>query len=117
MLTLTDTQECPVAAEFVDKKGKAARVDGSPVYETSDPNIVTVGPDPEDPTNAFKALVKTGPLDAVSLPTTAQIRCKVDADLGEGVREIIITGDIEVVAGEAIAGSVTFGAPREQPAS
>ena len=35
-----------------------------------------------------------------------QVSAKADADLGEGVRELLTICDIMIVAGEAVAGSI-----------
>ena len=35
-----------------------------------------------------------------------QVSAKADADLGEGVRELLTVCDIMIVAGEAVAGSI-----------
>src|SRR5262245_6970807 len=42
-----------------------------------------------------------------------QINCRVDADLGEGLREVIISEMIEVVPGEAVAGGFASSAFRD----
>ena len=36
-----------------------------------------------------------------------QISCKADADMGEGVRELVTLLDVTVVGGEAVAGTIT----------
>ena len=46
---------------------------------------------------------------------TKQVNVKADADLGEGVTEIIGTLDVEVQAGAAVSMTVNAGTPTEQP--
>jgi len=89
---------------YVDANGNPAKVDGDPRWEESDKNIILLQVDPQ---NAFQATLHTvGPLGQ------AQVKVGADADLGEGVKPIISLLDVEVVAGEAVAGVITpVGAP------
>lgn len=97
-----------VAVAYVDAKGNAAAVDGDCVWESSDENIVTVAADPADSTKA--AITPVGPVGQAQISVTA------DADLGTGTREIITTADIDVVAGEAVAGTISpVGEPQPIP--
>ena len=43
-----------------------------------------------------------------------QISVSADADLGDGVRTLTGTLDLEIVSGEAVTLSVIAGTPREQ---
>ena len=38
-----------------------------------------------------------------------QFKATFDADLGDGVKELVALADLEVVAGEAVAGTISFG--------
>ena len=82
---------------YVDAKGNPAPVDGDVAWASSDETIarVTVG----DDTTACMVY----PGDQIG---QAQISATADADLGEGVVELITTGTIEVVAGQAVAGTI-----------
>jgi hypothetical protein len=88
-----------VGVSYVDAAGNPATVDGDVAWETSDKDIANVfrisGAD------STKATVRAGK------PGQAQITATADADLGEGVRSIITTMDIEVIPGEAVAGTIT----------
>lgn len=105
-LILTDSQQVQLSVAFADKKGNPAKVDGAPAWSVSDPAILTVTAAP-DGLSAVVAAV--GPIG------TAQVSLKADADLGAGVKEVIGTLDIGVVAGEAVSAVLTGGAPTEQP--
>jgi hypothetical protein len=87
-----------VAVSYVDGAGNPATVDGDPTWSSSDPTLVTVI---ADPANAFEAVLRAvGPLGQAQVTVTA------DADLGEGIREILTLMDVAVVAGEAVAGAI-----------
>lgn len=88
-----------VQVAYVDSKGNPAQVDGEVSWGTSDPNLATVETDVGDSTQA--TVTPGGAVGQV------QVTCTADADLGSGVREIITTMDVEIVAGEAVAGTIT----------
>lgn len=88
-----------VQVSYVDAKGHPATVDGEVEWSSSDESIVHVEVDPADSTRA--TVVGVG--DNVGI---AQVTATADADLGQGVRQILTTSDVEVVAGEAIAGTI-----------
>jgi hypothetical protein len=97
-----------VQVAYTDSHGNPARVDGAVEWGTSDANIATVTAEGSD---GLTAIVAT----ATSLGQ-AQITATADADLGEGVREIVTIMDVEVIAGEAVAGVITpVGAPVPKP--
>jgi hypothetical protein len=87
-----------VQVSYVDSKGNPAAVDGEVTWDTSDQNIATIRTDSGDSTQAL--VTPTGQVGQV------QVTCTADADLGEGAREIITTMDVEIVAGEAVAGTI-----------
>lgn len=105
---ITVDQQINGSVAFTDRNGNPAVVDGVPAWSSSDPAVLAVTP-ADDGMSAL--VVPVGPLG------TAQVSVRADADLGEGVREIIGTADVEVVAGEAVAAVVTFGAPEPRPAA
>ena len=107
-ITMTDSQQVdigPVTA--VDKAGNPAPLDGTPEFTVSDESILTVVVDENDPTMAM--VVTVGALG------TAQLVVKADADLGEGVVEVIGTVDFTIVAGQAVSINVAVGTPTEKP--
>jgi hypothetical protein len=97
-----------VQVAYVDSKGNPAMVDGDVSWDTSDANIAIVESNAGDSTQAVVT-----PLGSVG---QVQITATADADLGSGVRELITTMDVEIVAGEAIAGTITpVGEPQPIP--
>lgn len=104
-LILTTTQEAEVVVAYADKNGNPAIIDGVPVWTVSNPDIVRVVPTTDPATVIIQAV---GPIGNIQVSVTA------DADLGEGVRELIAVQDVRVVAGEAVLASINFGSAREQ---
>lgn len=105
MFILTDEQQVALSVAYKTAAGNPARVDGVPVWTSSDPSIVSLIV-AED---GLSAQAVSGALGS------AQITVSADADLGEGVREILATLDIEVHAAEAIAAIVVAGTPELKP--
>lgn len=95
----------PFAAQvtWVDAHGNAAKVDGPTVWSSSVSTIATVAANTTDSTKATVTL--TGTMGDV------QIKASADADLGTGTQTIVATGDVTVVAGAAVAGTITFQSP------
>ena len=85
---------------YVDAGGNPATVDGDVVWASSDETVATVTADANDST--LCSITSVGPLGA------AQISATADADLGAGVRQVITLTDVTVVAGEAVAGTITI---------
>ena len=83
---------------YYDAKGNPAQVDGAVDWASSDETIARVTVDGDDSTRCM-----VYPVDQLG---QAQISATADADLGEGVTEIITTGNIEVVAGQAVSGTI-----------
>ncbi len=77
-----------------DSKGNPSKIDGVPVWSTSDPATLTVTADPSDTAGLTAFAVPVGPL------ATAQAQVSVDADLGGGVKTITGLLDCEIQAGE-----------------
>lgn len=101
MNTLKDTQKVTVTLEEIDAAGNRVPADftATPVWQSSDPTIVTVSP----ATDGVSAdVATTGKLG------TAQVR--VDGTTASG-RQITGIGDIEVVTSEATTISLKFGTP------
>ena len=103
-LILTNSQQVDLAIQPVDKRGKPAQIDGVPVWASSDPAKATIEPS-EDGLSAVVKAVDNG---------AAQISVSADADLGEGVRALTGTLDLEIVSGEAASLSIIAGTPVEQ---
>ena len=104
-LIMTDTQKFAASVSFVDAKGNPAQVEGVPAWNASDPSILTVTPAAD---GLSAEVVAVGPLG------TSQVSVTADADLGEGVTPIVGVLDVQVVAGQAVAVSISTSAPVEQ---
>jgi hypothetical protein len=104
---LTDSQYVPVSVDFVDRAGNPAKVDGAPVWASSDEALFTVVAAADGLTSVVTATGKLG--DGV-LTVTA------DADLGAGITPVTLTQDLTFTSDVAVAGTaVTFGTPVEKP--
>ena len=102
--TLPNDKVVRCQVSYVDAKGNPAKIDGDVTWDTSDQNIATIKTDTGDSTQAV--VTPAGQVGQV------QVTCSADADLGEGIRELITTMDVDVVAGEAVAGTI---APLGEP--
>jgi len=102
LLILTDEQKCSVAVAFKTDKGNPAPVDGVPVWASSNEAAVVV-------TAAADGL--SAELTTPGGLGTAQISVTADADLGEGVVEIIGLLDVEVKPAGATIVEITPGTP------
>lgn len=86
---------------YVDARGNPATVDGAPVWGTDRPDLVSLS-ETLDGMSCTMVPLAVG---------TAQITVTADADLGDGVRELVTLGTLEIIAAEAVAGVITFGEP------
>ena len=86
---------------FLKPDGNAGRVDGIPTWSNSAPDVVQMDV-AGDGMSATVTMLKEG---------TAQLEAKGDADLGDGVREVLILGDIEVMPQEVVTGRMDFRDP------
>ena len=100
--TLTDIQQVTLGITAVDARGNPAKLDGAPVWASSDTALLTVVPS-EDGLSCVCTAV--GPLG------TAQVTVNADADLGAGVRELQGLLDIEIIASEALNITIVPGTP------
>jgi hypothetical protein len=97
--TLPVAKQVRVQVSYVDAGGNPATIDGEVSWASSDETIAVVI---VDTSNTASAVVRSGTkLGQVQITATA------DADLGEGTRAIITPMDVSVVAGEAVAGTIT----------
>lgn len=88
-----------VSVEWKDKGGNAVPVDGPTTWESSDPSIATVEVSTGNPLIANVKSV--GPIGTVKIGASA------DADLGQGVRTVSCSLDVEVIKGDAVMGEIT----------
>lgn len=98
--TLAAGRAKPISLVINDKRGNPARVDGVPVWSSSDEAVVTVTPGEDGMSATILSLGTTG---------TAQVSVSADADLGEGVRTMTGSALIDVIAGEAFAFALMLG--------
>ena len=97
-----------VQVAYVDAKGNPAVVDGDVTWASSNTAVLKVTVDPDDSTIA--TVTPQGALSAAQVVATA------DADLGAGVKQLITTLDINMVSGEAVAGTISVvGDPQPIP--
>ena len=93
-----------VKVGYVDEGGNVATVDGDVAWDTSALSVATVERDPED--SMLAQVSSVGPIG------TCQISATADANLGQGTRNLVTLLDLEIVAGEAVAGVIT---PQGEP--
>ncbi|MBR0879614.1 hypothetical protein ACVMGC_001012 [Bradyrhizobium barranii subsp. barranii] len=98
MYTLPVDKMTSMQVSYVDAQNNPAEIDGEVVWASSDDDILVVTTDPADST-----ICSVTPGGQVG---QAQVTATADADLGQGTRQLITVCDIEVVAGEAVAGSI-----------
>lgn len=99
MIFPDDVATLNAVTSFVNAKGNAATVDGVPAWSLEGDPIGEVTP-AEDGLSATIALNGT--------IGTAQLSVKADADRSGEIRELVLTADIQIVPGEAIAGSINL---------
>lgn len=94
-----------LTAEFYTKDGKPARVDGSPVWAVSNPELAELVPTASD----FSVRV------FARAPGTFEVTATADADLGEGVREMVLRASFTVPEPEAASGELVVGEEEDLP--
>jgi hypothetical protein len=82
---------------YQDAEGNPAAVD-SVSWASSDEAVATVAEDATDAT--IITVTPVGPIGQVQVTATA------DVDLGAGVKNLLTTADITMVAGEAVSGTI-----------
>jgi hypothetical protein len=114
--TLPSDKQVRLQIQYVDANNNPAVVDGLVSWESSDEEIAAVEvleATPQDETIPEGGVVMLVPGTKVG---NAQVSAKADADLGEGMRELVTLLDITVVGGEAVAGTITpVGEPEDKP--
>ena len=90
--TLAAGRAKTVSVLVTDKFGNAANVDGIPAWSSTDEAIATVTPSDD---GLACTVVSTGKMG------TVQINVRLDADLGDGVRELNGMALLDVTAGQA----------------
>lgn len=92
--------DCEVAVQvaYTDANGNPATVNGYVAWESSNEDVVHVQVDGKDSTMA--TVTARGKIGAAQVSAVAP-------DLGEGTRSLVTTMDVNVVAGEAVAGTIS----------
>lgn len=97
--TLPSDMCVDVQIAYVDAAGNPAVVDGAVTWTSSAATIVTAAVDAADSTKCL--------ISAIGPVGNAQITATADADLGAGVTNVVTLFDVTVVAGQAVAGTIT----------
>ena len=97
--TLPAGMMCSVQVAYVDANGNPASVDGEVTWTSSNDAIATAVVDPSDSTLCS--------ISAIGGIGDAQITATADADLGGGTRELVTLLDVHIIAGEAVAGTIS----------
>lgn len=110
MADVTTDQHFPsVALTITDAKNRPAKVDGVPIWASSDETVITV----VAATDGMSADIET------VAPGTARVTVTADADLGAGVTTITgVTEDINVTPGTSTAAALmalNLGAAVDKP--
>jgi hypothetical protein len=106
--TLPADKDVRVKVSYFDSQGNPATIDGAVAWDSSDETIAKVTVLAADTT---QAIVSPG-----GQLGNAQISATADAELDEGVREVVCTMDVTIVAGEAVIGRIEpVGEPGEIP--
>ncbi len=95
-----------LTAEFYTADNKPARVDGSPVWAVSNPDVAEL----ETTLSDFSVRV------IAKAPGTCEVTATADADLGEGFRAMVLTAAFTVPEPEATTGSLVIGEEEVPPA-
>lgn len=104
MSRITNEQRVLITVAPITDAGNPAAIDGAVTYASSDTGVAII--ETVTATSAF--VVATG-LGA------AQITATFDADLGSGVRNVLASGALEVVAAEATTAQIVFDIPELIP--
>lgn len=97
-------QKLPLTIEIKDKFGNAAQVDGAPAWSLTDPALGALVVDASGMSAEFTPAGTVG---------TLQVQVSADADLGEGVKTILGSLDLELLSGEAVTVAIAAGTPSD----
>ena len=105
MYTLPADKQVRLQIQYVDANGNPAKVDGAVTWSSSDEDIARCEPRAplhEDVPEGGAVMLIPG-----TKVGECQVSARADADLGEGMRELVSLLDVTVVGGEAVAGNIT----------
>ncbi len=107
MLVLDNAFNYPIRIAPKTAAGNPAAVDGRPSWGTSNPDAFTV----QVAEDGLSAVLVTA--DSGTEVRTGKLQVRADADLGEGVTEILL--EVDVVVGPAPAASLSFDVGTPEP--
>lgn len=100
-------QQTRLSVTFLDSRGNPAPVEGVPVWQVDNPNVLALEPSPD----GMSCLIKgVGPIGTATTSLTA------DADMGSGVEPIVGSIDFNITGGKAVAVELQAGPVEDQPA-
>lgn len=104
-LDLKRDEQSRYSVAYVDKYGDAATVDGPPhwVADPADKVVLT----PSD--DGMTCLVAAAALGDVLLTVTA------DADMGDGIKTLVASDPVHIIAADATGATMTSGTVEKQP--
>ena len=105
--TMQSKSIATLSVQWVDQGGNPAPVDGPTQWASSDESICTIEVATGNPLIAN--IHSVGPIGPVQFQATA------DADMGAGVTSITATCDVNVIAGQASAGTINFTQSNPEP--
>jgi hypothetical protein len=85
--------------KFLKPDGTEGETDGIPTWSTSRPDLIEITPSEDGYSAKIRSLGAIG---------TASIVVGADADLGEGVQEIIITDQIQFIEPMVVTGQISL---------
>ena len=97
--TLPGDKMVTVHVDYVDAQGRPAQVDGEVTWDTSSPDVASIEVDDTDS--------QTCRIFAGNILGTTQVSAHADADLGSGTMPLVTILDVTVVAGTAVAGTIS----------
>lgn len=86
------SQKAKISIAIKDKFGNAAKVDGVPAWALSDDSLGSIQVEADGMSGLFEP---KGPIGSL------KVQVKADADLGEGVKEILGELSLDLMAGDA----------------
>jgi hypothetical protein len=98
------TQTLPVSITITDKLGNPAKVDGLPQWAITDASLAELIIAEDGMSATIKPMGTVGAF---------KVQVKADADLGEGVKEIVGELDVELLAGDAEVINLSAGQPTD----
>jgi len=104
-LILTDEQVCDLQVEFLTAAGNPGKVDGVPQWSVANPSVVSITVQPD----GLHATISSSGIG------TTQVSVTVDADLGQGVRQVTGLLDVTVQPAEVVSVGIIAGTPQTKP--